>query len=130
MTIIFSMYGGYIILQYPAVLQGKSAGEDYATVSRSVLCGRQREPSIKTLSSSLSAKFWRHWVLSGATQRHTGLLSWSEEMIILINNKSFPRVGILECGIEATTVTLQSHPSAPAPRPSLRLIWMNTYQNI
>ena len=32
---------------------------------------RQREPSIKTLRSPLSAEFWRHCVLSGRTQRRT-----------------------------------------------------------
>ena len=30
--------------------------------------GRQREPSVKTLRSPLSAEFWRHCVLSGRTQ--------------------------------------------------------------
>ena len=30
--------------------------------------GRQREPSVKTLRSPLSAEFWRHCVLSGGTQ--------------------------------------------------------------
>ena len=30
--------------------------------------GRQREPSVKTLCFPLSAKFWRHCVLSGRTQ--------------------------------------------------------------
>ena len=31
--------------------------------------GRQREPSVKTLHSQLSAEFWRHCLLSGGTQR-------------------------------------------------------------
>ena len=31
--------------------------------------GRQREPSIKTLRSLISAKFWRYCMLSGGTQR-------------------------------------------------------------
>ena len=31
--------------------------------------GRQREPSVKTLCSPISAEFWRHCVLSGKTQR-------------------------------------------------------------
>ena len=31
--------------------------------------GRQRETSVKTLRSPLSLAFWRHWVLSGRTQR-------------------------------------------------------------
>ena len=31
--------------------------------------GRQTEPTIKTLRSPLSAKFWGHCVLSGRTQR-------------------------------------------------------------
>ena len=30
--------------------------------------GRQREPSVKTLRSILSAGFWRHYVLSDRTQ--------------------------------------------------------------
>ena len=33
--------------------------------------GRQREPSVKTLRSPLSANFWRHCVLSGGTQRRS-----------------------------------------------------------
>ena len=37
-------------------------------VSRT-LQGRQREPSVKTLHSPLSAEFWRHCVLSGRIQR-------------------------------------------------------------
>ena len=36
-------------------------------VSR-VYQGRQREPSVKTLRSSLSVEFWRHCVLSDGTQ--------------------------------------------------------------
>ena len=31
--------------------------------------GRQRESSVKTLRSPLSAEFWRHCALSGRTQR-------------------------------------------------------------
>ena len=31
--------------------------------------GKQREPSVKTLRFPLSAKFWRHCVFSGGTQR-------------------------------------------------------------
>ena len=31
--------------------------------------GRQREPSVKTLRSLLSAELWKHCVLSGRTQR-------------------------------------------------------------
>ena len=31
--------------------------------------GRQRKPSVKTLCSPLSAKFWRHCVLRGRTER-------------------------------------------------------------
>ena len=40
----------------------------FHAVSR-YLQGRQREPSVKTLRSPLSAEFWRHCVLSGRTQR-------------------------------------------------------------
>ena len=29
--------------------------------------GTQSEPSVKIFRSPLSAKFWRHWVLSGGT---------------------------------------------------------------
>ena len=32
--------------------------------------GRQREPSVKTHRSLLSAEFWRHYVLGGRFQRH------------------------------------------------------------
>ena len=44
--------------------------------------GRQREPSAKTLRSPLSAKFWRHCVLSGGTQRRALPRYQSEEMKI------------------------------------------------
>ena len=44
--------------------------------------GRQREPSVKTLRSPLSAEFWRHCVLSGGTQRCTLPRHQSEEMKI------------------------------------------------
>ena len=37
--------------------------------------GRQREPSVKPLRSTLSAEFWRHWMLSGGTQRRALPLS-------------------------------------------------------
>ena len=33
--------------------------------------GKQREPSVKTLRSPLSAEFWRHCVLSGRIQRRS-----------------------------------------------------------
>ena len=33
--------------------------------------GRQREPSVKSLRSTLSAEFWRHYLLSGETQRRS-----------------------------------------------------------
>ena len=39
--------------------------------------GRQREPSVKTIHSPLSAEFWRHCVLSGGTQRRT--FAWTPE---------------------------------------------------
>ena len=39
-----------------------------------------------------SAKFWKHYVLSGGSQRRVLLQHQSEEMKIL--NISFPRVGI------------------------------------
>ena len=44
--------------------------------------GRQRELSIKTLSSPLSAEFWRHCVLRGRTQRRALPRHQSEEMEI------------------------------------------------
>ena len=50
-------------------------------VSRT-LQGRQREPSVKTLRSPLSAEFWRHCVLSGRTQRRACPRHQSEEMEI------------------------------------------------
>ena len=43
---------------------------------------RQRESSVKTLRSSLSAEFWRHCVLSGETQRRALPRHQSEEMEI------------------------------------------------
>ena len=42
--------------------------------------GRQREHSVKTLRSPLSAKFWRHCVLNGGTQRRALHRHESEEM--------------------------------------------------
>ena len=39
---------------------------------------RQREPSVKTLCSPLSVEFWKHCVLSGATQRRALPRSQSE----------------------------------------------------
>ena len=44
--------------------------------------GRQREPSVKTPRSPLSAKFWWHCVLSGRTQRRALPRHQSEEMEI------------------------------------------------
>ena len=44
--------------------------------------GRQREPSVKTLCSLLSAEFWRYRVLSGRTQCHALPQHQSEEMEI------------------------------------------------
>ena len=41
--------------------------------------GRQGQLSIKTLRSLLSAKFWRHFVLSGGTQRRALPRHQSEE---------------------------------------------------
>ena len=46
------------------------------------LQGRQREPSVKTLRSPLSAEFWKHCVLSGRTQRRACPRHQSEEMEI------------------------------------------------
>ena len=51
------------------------------SVSRT-LQGKQRESSVKTLRSPLSAEFWRHYVLSGRTQRRTLPRHQSEEMEI------------------------------------------------
>ena len=44
--------------------------------------GRQREPNVKTLRFSLSAKFWKHCVLSGGSQRRALPRHQSEEMKI------------------------------------------------
>ena len=44
--------------------------------------GRQKETSVKTLRSPLSADFWRHCVLSGRTQRRALPRHQSEEMEI------------------------------------------------
>ena len=41
--------------------------------------GRQKEPSVKTLHSSLSAEFWRNCALSGRTQRRALPRHQSEE---------------------------------------------------
>ena len=43
---------------------------------------RQREPSVKTLSTPLSAGFWRHCVLSGRTQRRACPRHQTEEIEI------------------------------------------------
>ena len=70
--------------------------------------GKLREPSARTLCFPLSAKFFE--ALRVLWQNS---LPWcqNKEMKVLINNNSFPRVGL-----EATTVTLQSHPCATEPR--------------
>ena len=52
------------------------------TVSRTHAHDRQREPSVKTLLSPLSAEFWRLCVLSGRTQRRALPRHQSEEMEI------------------------------------------------
>ena len=44
--------------------------------------GSQREPSVKTLRSRLSAEFWKHCVLGGGTQRHALPRHQSEKMEI------------------------------------------------
>ena len=44
--------------------------------------GKQREPSAKTLRSLLSTEFWRHYMLSGGTQRRNLSRLQSEEMEI------------------------------------------------
>ena len=46
------------------------------------LQGRQREPSVKTFRSPLSAEFCRHCVLSGRTKRRACPRHQSEEMEI------------------------------------------------
>ena len=46
--------------------------------------GRQREHSVNTLRSPLSAEFWRHCVLSGRSQRRALPRHQSEEMEIEI----------------------------------------------
>ena len=46
--------------------------------------GRQRETSVKSLRSPLSAEFWRHCVLSGGTQSRALPRHHIEEMIIWI----------------------------------------------
>ena len=48
------------------------------------------DPSVKTLHSLLSPKFWRHFLLSGETPRHSSPNYQREEMNIF--NISFPRV--------------------------------------
>ena len=44
--------------------------------------GRQREPSVRTLRSPLSAEVWRHCVLSGRTQHRALPRYQNEEMEI------------------------------------------------
>ena len=51
-------------------------------VSRVTQESRQREPSVKTLRSPLTADFWRHCVLSGGAQRRAFPRHQSEEMKI------------------------------------------------
>ena len=64
--------------------------------------GRQREPSINTLRSPLSAKFWRHCMLSGGPQRRTSPRHQSEELKIQMFLLS-------RVGIEPTTSRFYSH---------------------
>ena len=58
------LYPGTII-----IIKVKIKINQLHTISRTQQ-GRQREPSVKTLRSPLSAEFWRHCVLSGRPQRH------------------------------------------------------------
>ena len=69
--------------------------------------GRQREPSVKTLRSPLSTKFWRHCVLSGRTQRRALPRHQSEEMEIF---------HLLEWGSNPQPVGFAVTLRAPAPR--------------
>ena len=61
----------------------KSKLKHLHAVSRSQQC-RQKEPSVKTFCSPLSEEFWRHYVLSGRTQRRACPRHQSEEMEIYI----------------------------------------------
>ena len=54
----------------------------YISILNNQLQGRQREPSVKTLRSPLSAEFCRHCVFSGRTQRRALPRHQSEEMKI------------------------------------------------
>ena len=69
--------------------------------------GRQEEPRTKTLPTSLSAEFWRHYVLSelsGGTQRRPLPRYLSEEIKIYILDKYYIRMGI-----QSTTSRVYSH---------------------
>ena len=80
--------------------------------------GRQREPSVKSLRSPLSAEYWRHCLLSGRTQRRALPRHQSEEMEIQTKvNTSSPRVGI-----EPTT----SHTLCPCATTGLVFNYKNT----
>ena len=59
----------------------KSKSNQLYTVSRTQQ-GRQREPSVKTFRSPLSAELWRRCVLSGRTQRRALPRHQNEEMKI------------------------------------------------
>ena len=66
----------------------------------------QRKSNVKTLFSPLSAQFSRHRVMNGGTQRHFLPYHRSEEMKILINYNSFPRLGT-ELAFKVTLVPLR-----------------------
>ena len=68
-------------LTLPFCMINKLSLTQLHTVSRT-LQGRQREPSVKTLRSPLSAEFWRHCVLSGGSQRRPLSRHQSEEIKI------------------------------------------------
>ena len=76
------------------------------------VCGRQKESSVKTLRSPLSAEFFKALCVEWRNSiPGFSFVVRAKKMKILINNNLFPRMGF-----KPTTIALQSHPLAPAPR--------------
>ena len=83
----------------------------YAARLHSVSCaqkGRQREPSVKTLFSPLSAEFWRHCVAFALRPKR-------RNRSINFKNILFPRVGI-----EPTTSRVYCHTLCPCATTGLK----------
>ena len=89
----FSWVGIDLTTFAPQIIKSKQLH----ALSRTLL-NRQREHSVRTLRSPLSAAFWRHCMLSGGTQRHALPGHQSEEN----GNINLSKYFFTSSGIEPT----------------------------